>query len=142
MSEVQAARSSFSLQVWSVVLPIIKCAVCPACLSLFGGLFAGARIGLLEVERYHVPIILVALVLDFLILRAAWKHHGSRWPLLFCLIGGVLALGGHFVWEPLELTGFLLLMIAAIHNVVLLRRHHREGGNCCAHDHSPSAQQA
>jgi hypothetical protein len=129
---------SRALQVGSLLLPILKCAVCPACLSLFGGLFAGARMGLLGDERLHGGIIALALVADVFILRAALKHHKNRWPLSLCLAGAALAVLGHFTVEFVEYLGFALLLIAAVQNVVLLRRHRNESGSCCAHEASPT----
>lgn len=136
--EMSSERPSQAVQFWSFALPVLKCAVCPACLSIFGGLFAGARLGFLGDERFHGSIIAIALVADFFILRAAMRHHKNRWPLGLCLGGGVVAIVGHFTAETVEFIGFGLLMLAAIHNVVLLRRHHREDGSCCAHEiHAP-----
>jgi hypothetical protein len=132
--EMSKGPPSRAVQFWSFALPVLKCAVCPACLSIFGGLFAGARMGFLGDERLHGSIIAIALVADFFILRAAMRHHKNRWPLGLCLGGGAVAILGHFTAEVVEFVGFALLMLAAIHNVVLLRRHRREGGSCCAHE--------
>jgi|SRR5688572_20770816 hypothetical protein len=133
-TEIRAATASPALQLWSLLLPVLKCAVCPACLSLFGGLFAGARIGFLGSERFHGALLAVALLADLFILRAAAKHHRNRWPLVLCIVGGAVAVAGHFVAEEMEYAGFALLMAAAIQNVVLLRRHRHQGGACCEHD--------
>lgn len=125
---------SRALNFGSFILPILKCAVCPACLSLFGGVFAGARMGLLGDERFHGGILAVALVADLFILRAAMRHHRSRSPLILCLTGAAVAVIGHFTAEVLEFVGFGLLLLAAIQNFVLLRRHRKAGGACCAHE--------
>lgn len=132
--EPTITEPSRAVQFWSFALPILKCAICPACLSVFGGLFAGVRMGFLGDERFHGGIIAFALVADFFILRAAMRHHQSRIPLGLCLAGGVVALVGHFTSEAVEFTGFGFLMLAAVQNVVLLRRHRRESGSCCSHD--------
>ena len=133
-SEVRSSELGRAIQLWSFVLPVLKCALCPACLSLFGGLFAGARLGLVDTERFHGGLIAVALVADLFILRAAMKHHRSRWPLIVCIFGGIIAAAGHLIAGPLEYLGFALLMLAAVQNVILLRRHRRHGGACCEHD--------
>ena len=122
-----------AIQVWSFILPILKCAVCPACLSIFGSLFAGARMGFLGDTRMHMGIIGAALVADIAILYAAMQHHQSRLPLVACSVGGTLALAGHFTHEAVEFVGFAILMFAAAYNYVLIRRHHREEGSCCSH---------
>lgn len=133
-TEPTSTGASRAVQFWSFALPVLKCAVCPACLSVFGGLFAGVRMGFLGDERFHGGVIVFALVADFFILRAAMRHHKSRIPLGLCLAGGVVAAVGHFTSETVEFAGFGLLMLAAVRNVVLLRRHKREAGSCCSHD--------
>lgn len=133
-TEPMTTEPSRAVQFWSFALPVLKCAVCPACLSVFGGLFAGVRMGFLEDGRFHGGVIVFALVADFFILRAAMRHHRSRIPLGLCLAGGLAALVGHFTSEAVEFAGFGLLMLAPVHNVVLLRRHKRESGSCCSHD--------
>lgn len=143
---VPVTGPSRAMLFWSLLLPIIKCAICPACLSIFGGVFAGARMGFLGDERLHGGIVAVALVADVFILRAAMSHHKNRWPLGLCLAGGALAVLGYFTAEVVEYVGFGLLFTAAVQNVVLLRRHRKEGGSCCAHEahhsHAPAAPNA
>lgn len=128
-------RPGLALQFWSLALPVLKCAVCPACLSLYGGLFAGARLGFVGDERFHGTVVALAVVADLFILRAAMRHHGNPWPLALCVAGGAVATVGHFTAEGVEFTGFALLMLAAVANLVLLRRHRQEGGSCCANEH-------
>ena len=132
-SSTEVRLPSAWLRIGAIVLPILKCAVCPACLGIFGSLLAGARIGLLEDERIHGAIIVFALIADFGILGASIRHHGRRGPLGLCAVGAALALAGHFAWEPVEYGGFAILFATGIWNLVLLRRHHRKAGSCCAH---------
>lgn len=124
------------LQVWSLVLPVLKCAFCPVCLSAIGGLLSGARLGVLGDERYHAWLIAVAVVADLAILRAAARHHGNSGPLWLCAAGAALAGLGHAVGEVVEMSGFVVLMAAAVWNVVLIRRHHGGESACCAHGHA------
>jgi uncharacterized membrane protein YeiH len=130
-----SAEPRFWLRAGAIGLPILKCAVCPACLSVFGSVFAGARLGFLEEEGWHGAVILLALIADFAILGASMRHHARRGPLVVCVAGAVLAVGGHFLGEVVEYAGFALLLAAGIWNLVLLRHHQREGGACCAHHH-------
>lgn len=134
---------SRSLQVLSIALPVLKCAVCPACLSIFGGLFAGARMGMLGDERIHGWVIALALTADVFILWSAIRHHRNRWPLGLCFAGAMLAVSGHFIAESLEFAGFGLLMIASLQNAWLIRRHrHIEGSCCCGKNASNRAHHA
>lgn len=134
-SRISPEAPSVLLRAGALVLPVLKCAVCPACLSVWGSLLAGARLGLLKDERVHGALIVVALVVDFVILGASMRHHARRGPLWLCVVGAVMALLGHFAWEPIEYGGFAVLFATGIWNFVLLRRHHQEGGRCCAHRH-------
>ena len=130
------------LQAGGFVLPFVKCAVCPVCLSLFGGVFAGARLGLLGDERLHILVITAAVILDLVILKAAARHHKSSLPAWLCGAGGLIALMGHVTVERLEYVGFVLLIVAAVTNLVLLRRHRKYGGPCCAHEFRKEHSQA
>ena len=128
----QVNASGTALQALSVALPIFKCAACPACLSLWGTLFAGARVGVFEDERAHALVLLLAVVVDFAILGASLRHHGSRGPLIVCAAGAVLALGGHFVGEAVEYAGLAVLMGVGLWNFLLLRAHQHRPGGCCS----------
>lgn len=120
-----------------VLLPILKCALCPACLSIFGSVFAGARLGFVDGESWHVWVVGAALLADVVILTASMRHHGRRGPLAVCALGALLALGGHIVdaGTAVEYTGFALLLATGIWNVVLLRGHRHGSAACCAHGH-------
>jgi hypothetical protein len=128
----QAAPGTL-LQISAILLPVLRCALCPLCLGTLGGVLAGARVGFLQDERFHGVFILVALVADAFILRAAFAHHRRSGPLLLCLGGALLAVAGHFVAEAVEYVGLGALLVAALWNVVLLRRHRSGGAACCAH---------
>ena len=128
----QVNASGTALQALSVALPIFKCAACPACLSLWGTLFAGARIGAFEDERAHALVLLLAVVVDFVVLGASLRHHGSHGPLIVCAAGAVLALGGHFVGETVEYAGLAVLMGVGVWNLRLLRAHRHRPDGCCS----------
>lgn len=121
------------LQALSLALPVIKCLACPACLSVIGGVFAGARFGFHISEQTHLSVLVVALAVDVGILSAAARHHESRRPLQLCLLGGALAFAGHFTHVAVEYLGFALLIAGATYNIVLMRQHRAHGGTCCAH---------
>jgi hypothetical protein len=130
----ESPEPGIGLRIGAVALPILKCAVCPACLGVLGSLFAGARIGLMGDERFHGALILVALIADLIILRASVRHHARGGPLWLCVVGASCAIAGHLSWEPVEYAGFLLLLASGLWNLALLRAHRRAGGSCCAHD--------
>lgn len=122
------------LQLGSFILPILKCAVCPACLSLLGGAFAGARLGVLGDEQLHEVIVAIALIADALVLGLAFRHHRAAGPLTVCGIGAMLVVAGHLQHaNHVEVAGFLVLIIAAFWNWRVLRRHHRQNHSTCTH---------
>jgi hypothetical protein len=137
-----AAPASLWLRVGAILLPIVKCAVCPACLSIFGSLFAGARFGFVQLEPWHEAVILIALIADFAVLGASFRHHRRHSALWLCAGGAALIVLGHLFAESLESLGFALLLVAGVWNVILLRWHHRRTGNCCEHGHGAATVEA
>lgn len=127
------------LQVWAVILPLLKCAVCPACLSLYGGIFAGLRAGAGGVRMLPTWLLLVALGADLFILGAAFRRHHRGGPLVACCAGAAVVLFAHWIeFESLELVGLSLLMATGLWNWWILRKHHTANlGSCstCGHDH-------
>ncbi len=127
-----AVRNSRALQMWSLLLPILKCALCPVCLGLYSGLFAGARVAFLGNESVHGALFATVVVVDVVVLWAAAKHHQRVAPLVVCVVGAGIALLGHWLAEIVEYVGFGLLLFAALWNVRLMRRAHRN--DCCVSD--------
>jgi hypothetical protein len=101
---------------------------------MFGGLLAGAQVGLLGNERLHVGVVTLAVVVDVAILRAAARHHRSPWPMALLLVGGVAVALGHATAEVVELGGFALVIAAAVLNAILMRRHRAAARRCCPHE--------
>lgn len=131
------------LQVWSLVLPVLKCAVCPACLSLYGGLFAGARLGAAGAGVLPLWLFGAALLADVVILGLAWRHHRQVGPLALCVGGAVLVSFAHLTErEALEFVGLFALVATSLWNWAILRSHHRSGAACghahCSHGPRPA----
>lgn len=127
------------LQVLSLLLPALKCALCPACLSLYGGLFAGARFGAAGVYELPSSLLAVVLVVDFAVLLFAFREHRRSGPLWSCTLGGGLMIVGHVTAiEVLEFMGLGTLIVTSLWNWQLLRKHHRShhSPDCgCGHSH-------
>lgn len=122
------------LQMLSLLLPLLKCAVCPVCLSLYGGLFAGARLGAVGLGQLPEWLLSVVLVADLAILGLAFRHHRRLGPLLVCAVAGGLVGAGHMASsERLELLGFAALIGTAFWNWWLLRELHRSPEAVCSH---------
>lgn len=126
------ARPSRSLQLASLVLPLVKCALCPLCLGLLGPAVAGTGLGFLEDERWHGAAFVLAAVGAGVILGLARRHHRQPGPLALGALAVLVALAGHLSeLGPLEVAGYAALMAAGLWNVVLLRRHRARGDACC-----------
>jgi hypothetical protein len=67
-----------ALLTWgALVLPVLKRALCPVCLGVFGSVFAGARLGFLANERLHGAVVAAAVVADVCI-RAPTASRSQR----------------------------------------------------------------
>ena len=141
--EPRAMSSRVWLSIGSFMLPVLKCAVCPVCLGMFGSVVAGARLGFLADERLHGALIVFAIALDAGILTVALRHHRQLGPLLVCCAGALLALLGHFGLrtEVLEYVGFAMLMAASLWNVGLMLAHPHSDGACCVHEAESELEQ-
>jgi hypothetical protein len=139
--EPLAQKSRLWLSFGSIVMPILRCALCPVCVGTFGSVVAGARLGFLADQRLHGVLILFAIAIDTLMLAASMRHHHRTGPLLLCTFGSCTALLAHFALqvEPVEYAGFALLMFASIWNVRLLLAHRLVDGSCCPHDRQQHA---
>lgn len=126
------ARPSRSLQLASMVLPVVKCALCPLCLGLLGPAVAGTGLGFLEDERWHGAAFVLAAVGAGVILGLARRHHRQPGPLALGALAVLVALAGHLSeLAPLEVAGYAGLMAAGLWNVILLRRQRARGDACC-----------
>jgi hypothetical protein len=141
-SPAEETRSAGAwLQLGSLLLPIIKCAFCPVCLSLFGTAVAGARLGFLADERCHGVLITVAVIIDGAIFAAGRRHHRGPGPLVLCGLGALVAMAGHLAEVAgMEIAGLGALMVAAFWNVLLLRQHRHRRGGCCDHAARPVSE--
>lgn len=111
------------LQVGSVLLPIVKCLVCPLCLGLFGTALAEVSANHMFDERLHRALCAFAVIAGLVILAPSFRHHLRPEPLALWAAGSALAVSGHvFEVQAQESLGFALLMAGSLANLVLLRR--------------------
>jgi len=105
------------------MLPLLACAVCPACLSAYAKVFSAFGVGLFLSETQHAIIMAVAVSSSILV--SAWRsvRSGRRWPLAVSLTGSVLIVSGHLLEvTPLEWFGVLVLLVGGLVEMPLLRR--------------------
>lgn len=109
---------------WSAVLPILACAVCPACLTTYAKLFSVLGIGFGLSELHHQIILAVAILSS--ISLSAWRSWRSKrvWPIAIALFGSSLVLFGHIGGELhfLEWTGVVVLLVGGLSEHFRLRR--------------------
>lgn len=107
----------------AAVLPLLACAVCPACLSAYAKVFSAFGVGLLLSERQHAIIMAVAVSSSIVV--SAWRsmRSGRRWPLVVSLSGSVLVVAGHLVEVgAVEWLGVIVLLVGGLVEMPLLRK--------------------
>jgi len=117
-----AGHSSAGL--WSAILPILACAVCPVCLTTYAKLLSVVGIGFGLSARQHL-IVLGGAVLASLGL-SAWRSYRTQrvWPLALSVLGSVLIMTGHFAGdlELVEWAGVLVLLVGGLREHFRLRK--------------------
>lgn len=101
---------------WAGVLPLLACAVCPACLATYAKLLSvlGVSVGLTEYQHS----VILAFAIGISVLVSAWRSVRSRraWPLVFALLGSCFVVTGHVFGElhALEWLGVLVLLVSGV----------------------------
>jgi hypothetical protein len=110
--------------IWSVLLPVLACAVCPACLATYTKLLSLAGVSLGFDEALHQWLLAVALVVSVAV--SAWRswRTGRAWPVLVAMCGSALVAGGHLLGDlhALEWGGVLVLLAGGLSEHFRLRR--------------------
>jgi hypothetical protein len=110
-----ATRGSAS-SLWASLLPVLACAICPACLTTYAKILAvfGVGFGLSELE--HLVLLVVAVGTSVAV--SAWRtvRSGRAWPLVFALSGSALVVLGHVVGDlhVVEWTGVLVMLAGGL----------------------------
>lgn len=101
---------------WTNLLPLLACAVCPACLATYAKLLSllGVSVGLTEYQ--HSLILAFAIALSVAV--SAWRSVRARrvWPVVFAVAGSSLVVAGHVLGElhALEWMGVLVLLVSGV----------------------------
>jgi hypothetical protein len=105
-----------SAGIWSALLPVLACALCPACLTTYTKLLSLVGSSLHFDEALHHVLLAVALALSVGV--SAWRswRSGRAWPLLLAVGGSALVAGGHLLHElhVLEWAGVLVLLVGGL----------------------------
>jgi hypothetical protein len=106
------------------LLPVLACAVCPACLATYTKVLSLVGVSFGFDEALHDVLMAGALTVSVGV--SAWRswRTGRAWPLLLALGGSALVAGGHLLGElhVLEWAGVLVLLIGGLSEHFRLRR--------------------
>lgn len=108
----------------AALLPVLACAVCPACLSLYAKVLATLGVGFALTESQHQGILAVAVTASLLVSAARSWRSGRLWPVAVAGLGCALLVLGHALGDArwLEWSGVLVLLIGGIREQRVARR--------------------
>lgn len=113
-----------SASLWSAILPVLACAVCPACLTTYAKLFSVLGVGFGLSEFHHLMLLVVAISASIGV--SAWRSWRTRrrWPIAIALTGSALVATGHFAGDLhfVEWAGVLVLLVGGLSEHFRLRR--------------------
>lgn len=98
------------------------------------GLLSALGLGFLIKDVVLIPLLLLALGLTLWGLRQGRRCHGRSAPWVLGLVGSALTVSGLFLWVPLAVAGFALVIVAGGWSALAVR--------ACAVRASRSAQSA
>lgn len=106
---------------WSAILPVLACAVCPACLTTYAKLFSVLGVGFGLSEFHHLVLLVVAISASIGV--SAWRTR-RVWPIAIALTGSALVATGHLAGDlhAVEWAGVLLLLVGGLTEHFRLRR--------------------
>jgi len=107
-------------------VPVLACAVCPACLSVWGSALASLGLGVVLSEAQHHALLAIAVVIA-LWLAARRARSLGRWRYAVATaLGCALLVGAHLAGEvaALSAAGVAALLAAGIAE----QRHRRRAG--------------
>lgn len=99
----------------AAIAPVLACALCPACISLYAKVASAVGTGLAIGEQAHAALLGIALTVS--LSAALWRWHLTKRlpPLLLSVLGGALVGLAHVLGEVawLEWSGMALLLASA-----------------------------
>jgi len=109
---------------WSVLIPVLACAICPACIATYAKLLSAVGLGFGMSEIQHLRLLVVAICVSVGI--SAWRSWRTRrvWPVAMALCGSMLVAMGHLAHElhALEWAGIVVLVAGGLTEHFRLRR--------------------
>lgn len=105
------------------MLPVLACAVCPACVTAYAKVLSLVGLGFGLSETQHVILLVLALTCSLAV--SAWRSWRSRrwWPIATAIVGAALVTVGHVSdSHMLEWLGVLVLLVGGLVEHFRLRR--------------------
>ena len=110
------ASSPPNAGLWSALLPVLACAVCPACLTTYATVFSAMGIGFVLSEAQHLVLLVIAITASVGV--SAWRSWRTRraLPITIAVAGSALVGIGHFSGDrhAFEWAGVLLLLAGGL----------------------------
>jgi hypothetical protein len=100
---------------WATILPVVACALCPACVSTYAKIFATIGVAAALSKRQHLALLVFAVVMSVGI--SAYRSWRSRraWPVVVALAGCTLLSAGHLIEaNALEWCGIAILVVGGM----------------------------
>jgi hypothetical protein len=100
----------------AALAPLLACALCPACLSLYAKLAGVVGAGLAISEAAHAALLATAMLVSVLVSAYRYRLTRRGWPVSLSLVGITLMTLAHILGEPtsLELLGMGALAASAV----------------------------
>jgi len=101
---------------WSLLLPLLACAICPACLATYAKLLSLLGVGVGMTESQHLFVLGTAVLVSVVVSGLRSWRSGRWWPLAFALSGAAFIVVGHLAeaLHALEWAGVLVLMVGGL----------------------------
>lgn len=109
------SRGHAASGLWATVVPVLECAVCPACVSTYAKVFATLGVAAALSEREHLALLVFAVVTSVGVsAHRSWRLRRA-WPVIVAVTGCTLLSAGHLVEaNVLEWLGMAILVIGGI----------------------------
>jgi hypothetical protein len=110
---------------WSLIFPLLACAICPACLATYAKVLSVLGVGAGLTESQHLLLLSTAVLVSIVVSALRSWRSKRWWPIAFALSGAALIVMGHAVpsLHELEWAGVLLLLVGGLCEHFRLRSH-------------------
>lgn len=110
---------------WSLLFPVLACAVCPACLATYAKLLSLVGVGVGMTESQHLFVLGAAVGVSVIVSGLRSWRSKRWWPVALALSGASLIVAGHALpaLHALEWVGVLVILLGGLTEHFRLRAH-------------------